>query len=384
MYSTVTICLKPSTLQFQKMMRVQGCARVCYNKALEYWDNIYGAEQRSPIKEQGYDELREYIQSLKQTEDYSWMDELPYHTMNIILTNLRDAFKRYFNPRLDAKHPVAHKKNANHLSIPIRTDRIVFNGKHVTIPSFGKMRYRYVSNTPIVKVCKATLIYDGSHWLLKIMTPIEVQSKQLSGRLGIDLGYRTLATLYDGNVAFTVSNVMYDGGERVENMLLARHISNWVMRARKIDSLIATKLNANGNIQSKNVDKLRKKRRLLLRKIANAQDTYLHTMSKQIANLLPSEIVMETLDISAMRSRSSIVPEKYKSTALYKFFTYIQYKAERNGTKVILADKYFPSTKQCCCCGVLNDVGASKVYRCSCGLVIDRDINASVNLYNYK
>lgn len=387
MYSTVTICLKPDALQYQKMLRVQGCVRVCYNKALEYWNKVYDAEQRSPIKEKGYDELREYIQSLKQSTDYLWMSELPYHTMNIVIANLRDAFKRYFSPKLSAKHPTAHRKNPSHLSIPIRTDKVVFRGKYLSVPSFGRMRYKYVSSTPILKICKATIIYDGSQWLLKIVTPVEVKdkSKSLKGRIGIDLGYRTLATLYNGEIVLTVPNVIKEGGSHKENMAISKHISKCVERVKKLDALIAMKLSSNGNTNSNNVNKLRLKRRLLLRRIANTQDTYLHKMSKQIANLLSSEIVMETLDISETKEGHSVVPGKYKVTALYKFFTYIKYKAELNGTKVILADKYYPSTKQCHRCKTINIIGASKIYRCKyCGLVMDRDINASINLYNYK
>ena len=93
-------------------------------------------------------------------------------------------------------------------------------------------------------------------------------------------------------------------------------------------------------------------------------------------------IVLETLDISGQKARDSVVPEKYKSTALYKLYLYILYKVQEQGVKIIHADKYFPSTKQCCRCKTLNNVGASKTYTCSyCGITIDRDYNAAINLY---
>ncbi len=374
---TAIILLKPDKMQSNKLMRMSGCARVCYNMLLDYWSHIYETQQRKPTVQ----EMREYINEIKCTEGYEWMSDLEYHIMNSIISTVITAFTRFFKGV--ARHPKRHKKNRNHISFPIRCDRFKFyNGKRniIAVPNVGRMSYKYLSKFPITSFKKATVVFDGKCWYLKIATDVEYDTGVRDGRIGIDLGYRTLATIYDGKTINMVDNIMFSQKSKKEQNLID-NVNKLVLRLKNIDRLIAEKKKS--NLTSNNIDRLYRKRAKLCRRVANIQNSYLHKVSKEIVSSLPEEIVLETLDISEQKDRHGILPEKYKTTALYKFYSYIVYKAQQHGIDIILADKYYPSTKMCHRCKRLNNIGGDKTYRCSCGLVIDRDINASINLYNY-
>ena len=95
---------------------------------------------------------------------------------------------------------------------------------------------------------------------------------------------------------------------------------------------------------------------------------------------------MEDLNVSGMMKNkhlSKVIAEQ----KFYEFIRQMKYKCEFNGIEFIQADRFYPSSKTCSCCGSLkSDLKLSdRVYRCKeCGLEIDRDKNASINLANYK
>lgn len=370
MIRTVILRLRPDKLQRNKMMRIAGCARFCYNELLKYWDSYYTETDCSP----SVYELRDYVSMLKQ--QYEWLDELPYHTMNGVIKNLQAAFGKFFKKK--AGYPSIHKKNSNHISFPTRTDRIKFDGVIVTVPSVGKMRFKNISKYELNGIKTASLVYDGLCWYLKIATSVCTNTScQKQGKLGIDLGYRTLASVYDGTDTYTYENIMNENETEGSD-----HIQKLEKRLQVIDKIISDKKKLNKI--SNNINKLYYKRAKLKRRMANIQRTYQHIISKYIISRRPIKIIFETLDISEQKAKDNILPNRYKLTALYQFYIFIIYKAEELGIQIIRADKYYPSTKRCCKCGAINEVGVSKVYTCkNCNLKIDRDINASINLYNY-
>lgn len=364
MVRTVILRLKPDKIQFNKMMRIAGCARFCYNELLNYWNNVYNETKKSPTDS----ELRTYIKDL-QDGGYDWLVELPYHTKNGVIENLKNAFNRFFKGL--ANHPTTHKRNRNRASFLVRTDRIKVYNNQVTVPSVGTMGYKNISKYELNGIKRAYVVYDGKCWYLKISTEVYCnKTEKQNHKIGVDLGYRSLITVFNGQ-----------NGYNIDNIINSNKISKLVSRLKQIDKVIAAKKKFNET--SKNITRLYEKRARLMRKITNIQNDYLHNVSKKLVNSTEC-IVLETLDISEQKARDSVVPEKYKSTALYKLYSYILYKAQEQGVKIIHADKYFPSTKQCYRCKALNNAGASKIYTCShCGITIDRDYNAAINLYRY-
>lgn len=101
--------------------------------------------------------------------------------------------------------------------------------------------------------------------------------------------------------------------------------------------------------------------------------------------MLPKRIVIEDLEVSKML-KDKRLSEEIIEQCFYKFREYLTYKCEEKGIELVVADKYYPSSKTCSCCGNIkkNLKLSDRAYVCDkCGLIIDRDINAAINLMNY-
>ena len=112
----------------------------------------------------------------------------------------------------------------------------------------------------------------------------------------------------------------------------------------------------------------------------------MHHVTKEIVKTKPSRIVMETLNVKGMMKNRHLA-KAIASQCFYEFKRQIQYKCERRGILFVEADRWFPSSKKCSCCGhrKKNLKLSDRIYHCEeCGLVIDRDFNASVNLATYE
>jgi putative transposase len=138
--------------------------------------------------------------------------------------------------------------------------------------------------------------------------------------------------------------------------------------------------------KSKNIIKLEKQIKLLHRKLKNIRNTHIHQATYDIVKTKPYRVVVEDLNIRGMMKNKHL-SEKIAKQGLNKFVTYLEYKCKFYGVEFIKADRWYPSSKLCSCCGnkKINLSLSERVYVCdSCGLKIDRDFNASLNLAKYK
>lgn len=124
----------------------------------------------------------------------------------------------------------------------------------------------------------------------------------------------------------------------------------------------------------------------LYKKLTNIRNNYIHQITTEIVKTKPSKIVLEDLNVSGM------MKNKYRAKSVadakwYEFRRQILYKAELYGIEVVLANRFYPSSKTCSCCGnYKKDLKLKdRTYICNeCGLTVDRDINAAINLANYQ
>ena len=136
---------------------------------------------------------------------------------------------------------------------------------------------------------------------------------------------------------------------------------------------------------SKNEIKELKKIQYLYRKLTNIRDNYIHQVTAEIVNMLPKRTVIEDLEVSKML-KDKRLSEEISEQCFYKFREYLTYKCEEKGIELVVADRYYPSSKTCSCCGNIkkNLKLSDRTYICDkCGLIIDRDLNAAINLMNY-
>jgi len=221
------------------------------------------------------------------------------------------------------------------------------------------------------------LTYDGLNWYLSIAVEIEDEIKPNLNNLsiGIDVGVKDLAILSNG--------IIY------KNINKSKKIKKLEKKLKRMQRKSSKKYEKNkqGNkfIKTKNIIKLENKIRKIYKRLTNIRTDYIQKATTEIVKIKPSQIVMETLDIKGMMKNKHLA--KYiQEQKLFEFKTLIKYKSNKYGIKFIEVDRWYPSSKTCSECGHIKSKLSLKEreFICEdCGIVIDRDLNAAINLSKY-
>lgn len=192
--------------------------------------------------------------------------------------------------------------------------------------------------------------------------------------IGIDLGIKDLAICSDGKT--------------YKNINKSREVRKLEKRKRRLQRSVSRKyeMNRKGGSYCKTCN-IKKQEKLLLkvnRRITNIRRNYLHQTTSEIVGRKPMFITIEDLNVSGMMKNRHL-SKAVQQQGFYEFRRQLEYKCENNGIRLVIADRYYPSSKLCSCCGAVkkNLKLSDRIYRCSCGNVMDRDYQASVNLKAY-
>ena len=286
-------------------------------------------------------------------------------------------------------HPKFKSKRNGDFNFYQDTEKIKITATHVKLECIATSRRRNkqklnwirlaeVDRIPVgVKYQNPRISFDGLNWWLSVAVDFkpEKSAKNFTETLGIDLGIKELAVLSDGT--------FYPNINKTEK------IKKLQKRQRRLQRSISRKYEMNkkeGESYRKTCNIIRSEKLLLKihHRLANIRQNYRHQVTTEIINRKPRLIVMEDLNVSAMMKNKHL-SKKFQEQGWYNFRKLIEYKAEWVGIKVIFADKFYPSSKTCICCGkVKKDLKLSdRTYRCECGNVIDRDLQAAINLQRY-
>ena len=193
--------------------------------------------------------------------------------------------------------------------------------------------------------------------------------------LGIDLGLKDLAICSDG-AKFKNINKTY----------VVRKIEK---RLKRLQKQVSRKyeLNRIGKeyIKTNNIIKLEKQIQQIYRRLANIRNNYIHQTTTSIVKTKPYRVVIEDLNVKGMMKNKHL-SDAIRKQGFYEFKRQLEYKCKFIGIELVVADRFYPSSKTCSQCGeIKKDLKLKdRVYKCSCGLNIDRDLNASINLSKYK
>lgn len=219
--------------------------------------------------------------------------------------------------------------------------------------------------------------FDGLNWWLSVSTEFEPEKSagNFTDSLGIDLGIKDLAVCSDGKI--------------YPNINRTKTIRNLKKRQRRLQRSISRKYEMNKREEERyrKTCNIIKSEKLLLKihhRLANIRQNYRHQITSEIIGRKPRLIVLEDLNVQGMMSNKHL-SKAVQEQGFYEFRRQIEYKAEWTGIKVIIADRFYPSSKTCICCGrIKKDLKLSeRIYRCECENVIDRDLQAAINLKRY-
>lgn len=363
--------LKPTKEQEQMFIKSCGVMRWAYNYGLQRKIEEYQKNKSNYSRVL----IRKEIQNLRKTEEYKWISEVSTKVYDEALRDLDKAFKFFFT---GLKNFPKYKTKKHKLSFYTRNGGVWFKDGFVNMEKIGKVKYTTNLNIPqgwnIYHFSDTRVIYDGKYWYLIFGMEVNEKQVELNKNLsiGIDLGIKELAVC--------------SNGLRFKNINKTIKIKKLDKKINRLQRRLIKKFKSNSSHKTKNILKLKNRIKLVYRKMKQIRLNHIHHVTKQIVNIKPYKIVMEDLKVMNM------IKNKHLSKAIseqlfYEFRRQIEYKSEVCGIKVVIADRWYPSSKTCSQCGsIKEDLKLSdRVYKCEhCGLVIDRDLNASINLSNYK
>ncbi|NFT92091.1 IS200/IS605 family element transposase accessory protein TnpB [Clostridium botulinum] len=370
---------KEQEILFWKSARV---ARWAYNHFLSESEKYYNENLKS-IKES---DVRKNINNVLKKTTHTWLKEVGSNVMKQGVKDASLARDRWFKG-LSGKPKFKSR----------RKSKISF---YVNYESLKKVKGGFRGEKiGFVKTCQALLIlkknekysnprisFNGRVWFLSVGYNVDFKPVQLTGKsLGIDVGIKSLAVCSDGEFKKNINKtkrvkILKKKLKREQRKVSRKLEANTIAYTKNRKPIYKTPLKDMKNIQKQN-----KIIRNLYKKLTDIRTNHLHQSTTAIVKTKPSRIVMETLNIKNMMKNkhlSKAIAEQY----LYEFKRQIQYKCKKNGIEFVEADRFFPSSKMCSCCGnIKKDLKLKdRVYKCSCGNIMDRDLNASINLANYS
>ena len=381
MIKTVKMRLKPNNKQLAKLFQYSGCAKFAYNWAIAREQENY----KQGNKFLSDCELRREFTQLKKLEQYQWLNEVSGNVTKQAIKDACNAYKLFFKGK--CKYPKFKSKKRSSPSFYQDNLKIQFTDTHVKVEKFSDSKKRNKQKLNWIKLCEKGKIptdckymnprftYDGLYWYVSVSVEIEDNTDTTSNDgIGIDLGIKDLAICSDGNTYGNINKTQRVKKLEKRKRRLQRSISRRYEKNKKGASYCKT-----SNIIKREKELLR-----TIKRLTNIRQNYLHQTTSEIIKRKPSFICMEDLNVSNMMKNKHL-SKALQEQKLYEFRRQIEYKAERNNIPVIIADRFFPSSKLCSCCGnVKRDLKLSdRIYKCECGNVIDRDYQASVNLKVY-
>ena len=387
------IRLLPTPEQEELFWKSAGVARWAYNYFLSEQEKQYqiylkNGETGTRFVKEG--EVRKYINNVLKKTTHTWLSEVSSNVMKQAVRDANKAYQNYFKglsgkPKFKSKHKSEPKFYVNYESLKRKANG--FQGEKLGILKTAE---------PLPKLSKKAkysnprISFDGKYWYLSVGYEIPEKQEILTGKsLGIDLGIKELAVCSDGM--------------RCENINKTKRVKQLEKKLRREQRKLSRKMEANIKEykiirgyrypvwsrpldECKNIQKQKKVIRLIYRKLTGIRNNYLHHKTTEIVKTKPSRIVMETLNIKGMMKNRHLA-KAIADQKLYEFKRQIAYKCKRYGIPLVEADRWYPSSKKCSYCGnIKKDLKLSdRIYKCeNCGLVIDRDYNASVNLARYQ
>lgn len=378
------IRLLPTEQQEVLFWKSAGVARWSFNYFLAENERVY----REHNKYLSGNEVRKYINNVLKPTTHIWLKEVGSNVMKQGVKDAEKALKEFMSglrgkPNFKSKRKSMPSFYVNYESLTRKPHG--FHGEKI---GYVKTSEPLPKQKKGEKYSNPRITFDGKFWYISVGYEINDKNtiELTEESIGIDLGIKDLAICSDGK---TYKNINKTKGVRRLKKKLKREQKKL---SRKLEHNIKgyeanrKPIFENPLRECNNFQKQKKKVALIHRRIANIRNNYLHQTTTEVVNKLPKRIVMETLNVKGMMKNKHLA-EKVAEEKFYEFKRQIKYKAELKGITVEEVPTFYPSSKKCSCCGhIKKDLKLSdRVYICSeCGLKIDRDFNASLNLANYK
>ena len=382
MLKTLRVMLIPNNKQLTRLFQFAGSARFAYNWAL--------SEERKNYAEGGkfisdY-ELRKRFTVYKNEPENRWLYTISNNVCKQAIKDAIAAYEKFFKGL--TQFPKYKSRKHSKPSFYADPGKIKFTGTHVKLENIAqsKRKNRQSANwfrlaeqgrIPLgVKYFNPRISFDGLNWFLTVGIETEPQEvTTLNDGIGIDGGIKDLAICSSGHVYKNINKTSRVRRLKKKQRRLQRKISRKYEKNKKGGRYEKTR----------NIIKSEKQLLRLTHKLTDIRTNYIQQVTTEIIKREPSFVVMEDLNVSGMMKNRHLA-KAVQEQKLAEFYRIMQYKCEWYGIRLITADRFYASSKICSRCGnIKKDLKLSdRTYYCeSCGAVIDRDMNAGINLYQY-
>jgi len=346
--------LDPNNIQRTTMLRHAGVARFAYNWGLTRRMEEYAKTGRSS----NAIGLHRQLNALKRT-DYPWMYEVSKCAPQEALRDLDRAFKNFFEGR--AEYPKFRSRKRGIGGFRLTGSIRVFRDS-VQLPRIGRVRLKEKGYLPTggAHILSVTVSEKAGRWFVSIQVEEEIEVPINAGPVaGVDVGISQLATVSDGTV--------------IEN---PKALARFERKRKRLQRSLPRKMKNSRN----RIDAKMRLARCEFR-IASVRRDAQHKATTMLART-KSAIGVEGLNVAGLL-KNHCVARQLADAGVREFLRQLEYKAEWNGSKIVEADPFFPSTKRCSNCDNVKDEMplSERTYKCEvCGFEADRDLNASINL----
>ena len=352
---------KEQQIQIQKTF---GCCRFVYNFFLNRRMNAY-AENKETIR---FYQCSRELTKLKQ--EFSWLQEPDKWALQNVLKDLDFAYQMFFKtnnnfPKFKSKknHHQSYRTQDSLSGVHNRT--IMINGNHIKLPKLGYLKTRD-KIAPSGRILNATVLQEpnGHYYVIICCTDVEIKPfPKTNTNIGIDLGIKNFAVFSDG---FEIPNPKFF--EKSQQKITKLHKE--LMRK---------------SIGGSNRKKARIKLAKEIQHVKNQRTDFLQKLTTNIVKTYDI-ICIEDLDVKGMKIQNNSMANKHiNDVGFYSFRKMLEYKCKWYGKELRVVNRYYPSTQICNKC---NEQDSKKtvnirIWVCpNCGSVLDRDVNAAINILN--
>ena len=367
--------IDPTEEQKVKIRKTIGTCRFIYNFYLAHNKELHENGKKFMSSHQ----FRVWLNNeyLPDHPEYAWIKEAYSKAVTQSVNHGQTAFTRFF------KHQSGFPKFKKRGKSDVKMYFVKNNPKdcrcerhRINIPSLGWVRIKekgYIPATKdgyVIKSGSVSMKADRFYVSVLIEIPDNKTTDIYSEGIGIDLGLKDFAILSNGKKY-----------KNINKSARLKKLEKQLIREQRCLSRKYENLKKGESTQKANIQKQKLKVQKLHHRIDNIRTDHINKAIAEIVKTKPSYITIEDLNVSGMM-KNRHVSKAVASQKFYEFRTKLKVKCDDNGIELRIADRFYPSSKICHCCGsIKKDLKLSdRIYKCSCGYVEDRDLNASLNL----
>lgn len=346
----------PTKAQEKRLAVEFGCARYVWN--------FFLAQRSFAYRELGesinYVANSRYLTAMKKAQEWEWLNNASATVLSQKINDLETAFGNFFKGRAD--YPRFKKKpHAQSIRFQLDQRHIVKNyraGEFLRLPNLGEIKVKW-SQVPqgVPKMATISKTPSGNYFV-SFACEVDIKELPKTGRIaGVDVGIKDVAVTSDGWFTGAPKNTY-----------------KYARQLRRAQRNLSRKTKGSNHWHKQRIAVAK-----IHEKIANCRRDFLHKLTTQLVREYDF-VSIEDLNVKGMMQNRKL-SKAVADVGLHELKRQLEYKANWYGKEITVIDRWFPSTKTCSCCGQIHNLSLSdRTINCDCGLNLNRDLNAAINI----